>query len=102
MPAMRLNSLMRLFNAEKIDILKLDVEGEEIPIFNQLLEMSDSKLPTLIYADMDSMGKSNCGGTEMECEQKRRDAQEIVSRLQKRGYNITKLRAPSMAFFKPE
>lgn len=99
-PAMRLSSLMRTLHTKKIDVLKLDVEGIEISVFEQLLALQDNALPGLIYADMDSMGKATCAGTEAQCGRRQSEAKDMLARMQRRGYKLHRFHPPDMAFYR--
>merc|ERR1719221_98429 len=72
-PAKTLHSLMVDLHTAKIDVLKIDVEGLETMVLEQVLKLSDVAIPKLIFADMD------CGGNHAKCaNQAEKDKNEKV------------------------
>lgn len=98
-PAKTLRTLMHDLHTTKIDILKIDVEGLETLVLEQVLKLPDKAMPKLIFADMD------CGGNHDKCaNQEEKDKNEqVILDLEERGYKLIKQgkHSPDVSFYKP-
>ena len=89
-PCRRVSTLMRERGIERLDVLKLDVEGAAIAILNDVL--NDGILPTQIAAEFERPPNPRDVGPFLV----RVDA--LLTRLKKHGYRIYRTRSDSKGF----
>lgn len=73
----KISTIMKEYNHSKIDLLKLDVEGVECEIINQIID--EKIFPKYISVDFDSNIYSDFGNKKIE---------ECIKKLLNVGYNI--------------
>ena len=72
-----IKNIMKTYNHSKIDLLKLDIEGSEIDVLNQMLD--DNIFPTYLCIEFDLLLK-NKDHNQL--------TQKLVTRLQENNYKI--------------
>ena len=72
-----IKNIMNKYNHSKIDLLKLDIEGSEIDVLNQMLD--DQIYPTYLCIEFDLLLKNKDPNQSTE---------KLVKRLQEFNYNI--------------
>lgn len=98
-PVKSFQTLSHEFGFEALDILKIDVEGLETKMIDQLFKMPKEFLPRLIFVDFDSLGE--CKGTHQNCAEIKKKGQATIAKLQAEGYHATKQGPIDYTFFKP-
>lgn len=72
-----IKNIMKIYNHSKIDLLKLDIEGSEIDVLNQMLD--DEIYPKYLCLEFDLLLKNK---------DPNHLTQKLVSRLQENNYKI--------------
>jgi hypothetical protein len=72
-----LPSIMKTHNIEKIDLIKLDIEGSEVRVLNHMLDCKIYPKYVLVEFDLKLKHKDDTGETD-----------KVIRRLQDCGYSI--------------
>jgi len=84
-----IKNIMKTYNHNKIDLLKLDIEGSEIDVLNQMLD--DEIYPTYLCIEFDLLLKNK---------DPKQLTQKLVSRLQENNYKILENKNLNITFEK--
>ena len=84
-----IKNIMKIYNHNKIDLLKLDIEGSEIDVLNQMLD--DEIYPKYLCVEFDLLLKNK---------DPNHLTQKLVSRLQENNYKILENKNLNITFEK--
>ena len=84
-----IKNIMKIYNHTKIDLLKLDIEGSEIDVLNQMLD--DEIYPTYLCIEFDLLLKNK---------DPNQSTQKLITRLQKNNYKILENKNLNITFEK--